>query len=353
MFLSRHPRRLPARGFADRPALRRGLLHLTGETLHRTHHRRDAGPRQVERHPLGAEGPHPADVRRHLGHGALKRGAAGALRRVREVEEVTRRKAERVAPAALSGEVAQRREALLDVIETERQRMPGVTELGAAAHGWPGHRAGRATDPDRRVRPLRGTGGERGAGEARVRALVLRNIAGPGRLDRAEIVVAQAPALPEWQAEVYELGLVPAHADAEDEAPARRLVDGGCRLGGHEGVPVGKHDDAGAEVDALRAPGEGREERKRVWPVAAIVLGGGGLGEDMIRDEDAVETQLLRARRQRLCLGDRELPDRKHDPIVHETLPPRAVRARGAFARPQVVSRSMWNSAGPSSRPTA
>src|SRR5438128_2008400 len=53
---------LPARGFADRPALRRGLLHLTGETLHRMHHRRDAGPRQVERHPLGAEGPHPADV---------------------------------------------------------------------------------------------------------------------------------------------------------------------------------------------------------------------------------------------------------------------------------------------------
>src|SRR2546425_4699743 len=37
-----HPRRLPARGFADRPALRRGLLHLTGETLHRMHHRRDA-----------------------------------------------------------------------------------------------------------------------------------------------------------------------------------------------------------------------------------------------------------------------------------------------------------------------
>src|SRR5207247_5755248 len=86
--------------------------------------------------------------------------------------------------------------------------------------------------------------------------------------------------------------------------------------------PVGKHDDAGAEVDALRAPGEVREERKRVWPVAAIVLGGGGRGEDMIRDEDAVETQLLRARRQRRCLGDRELPDREHDRIVHETLPP-------------------------------
>src|SRR2546425_11603852 len=82
-----------------------------------------------------------------------------SLRRVREVEEVTRRKAERVAPAALSGEVAQRREALLDVIETERQRMPGVTELGAAAHGWPGHRAGRATDPDRRGGAGVGEGG--------------------------------------------------------------------------------------------------------------------------------------------------------------------------------------------------
>src|SRR3989442_4003751 len=202
----------------------------------------------------------------------MKRGAAGALRRVREVEEVTRRKADRVAPAALGGEVAQRREALLDVIETERQRMPGVTELGTAAHGWPGHRAGRATDPDRRVRPLRGTGGERGAGEARVRALVLRNIAGPGRLDRAEIVVAQAAALPERQAEVHELGLVPAHADAEDEAPARRLVDGGCRLGRHEGAPVGKHDDAGSQADALRAPGQVRQELERVQPLGAVVL---------------------------------------------------------------------------------
>src|SRR5438034_6637272 len=75
--------------------------------------------------------------------------------------------------------------------------MPGVTELGAAAHGWPGHRAGRATDPDRRVRPLRGTGGERGAGEARVRALVLRNIAGPGdrkstRLNSSHTVTSYA-----------------------------------------------------------------------------------------------------------------------------------------------------------------
>src|SRR3989442_11423755 len=165
--------------------------------------------------------------------------------------------------------------------------MPGVTELGAAAHGWPGHRAGRATDPDRRVRPLRGTGGERGAGEARVRALVLRDIAGPGRLDRAEIVVAQAPALPEWQAEVYELSLVPAYAHAEDEAPARGLVDGGCRLGCHEGAPVGKHDDAGAQADALRAPGQVREERKRVRPVAAVVLGSGGGGGGGIRGEGA------------------------------------------------------------------
>src|SRR2546428_13144572 len=113
--------------------------------------------------------------------------------------------------------------------------MPGVTELGASAHGWPGHRAGRATDPDRRVRPLRGTGGERGAGEARVRALVLRDIAGPGRLDRAEIGVAQAPALPERQAEVHELSPLPAHAHAEDEAPAPGPAARGCRPGRPEG----------------------------------------------------------------------------------------------------------------------
>ena len=91
--------------------------------------------------------------------------------------------------------------------------------------------------------------------------------AGPGRLDRADVVVAQPAALPERQAQVHELGLVPAHADAEDEPPARRLVDGGRRLGRHQRVAVGQYDDAGAELDAPRPPGEKGQERERIRPV--------------------------------------------------------------------------------------
>src|SRR5206468_10547552 len=161
--------------------------------------------------------------------GALKRRAAPALRRIGQVEEIARREAERVPPAAPGGEVAQGRETFLDVVETERQRMPGVAQLSAPAHRWCGHGARRATDPDRRVRPLRGPGRERRTGEAHVLTLVRRDVAGPPRLDRPEIVIAPAPALPERQAEGHELRLLPAPAHAGDEAPPPHLLDRGRR----------------------------------------------------------------------------------------------------------------------------
>src|SRR5205814_1651226 len=118
---------------------------------------------------------------------STRRRAPAPLRRFREVEEITRREAERLAPAAPDGEVAQRREAFLDIVEAEPQRMPGVAQLGAAAHRRRGHGARRATDPDRRVPPLHRTGRERGPAEAHVAALVLRNIVGPGSLDGPDV----------------------------------------------------------------------------------------------------------------------------------------------------------------------
>ena len=205
--------------------------------------------------------------------------------------------------------------------------MPGVAQLGAAAHRRRGHGARRPTDPDRRVRPLQRTGRERGPAEAHVAALVLRNIVGPGGLDGPDVVVAQTSALAERQAEILELGLVPAHADAEDEAAARRLVHRGGGLGGHQGAPVRQHDDAGAEANALRPPRQIREQREGIGPVATIVLRRGRLGQDVVGNEDAVETQLLRSSRQRLRVSDRQLPDRKHDTVVHESLPVTAGRS--------------------------
>src|SRR5207244_4584763 len=106
-----------------------------------------------------------------------------------------------------------------------RQGVPGVAELGAAADGRAGHGAGRATDPDRRMRSLRWPRRERRAAEAHVVALVLGDVAGERGLDGADVVVAQPAALAKRQAQVGELGFVPAHADAEDESPAGCLVD--------------------------------------------------------------------------------------------------------------------------------
>ena len=160
------------------------------------------------------------------------------------------------------------------------------------------------------MRPLRRARRERGAREAQVPALVLGHVGGPGRHDGAEVVVAHPPALPEGQPEAAELLLVPADTHTEDEAPARRLVHGRRRLGRHERVAVGQDDHAGAELDAPRAAGEVRQERERIRPVRAIMLRGGGLGQDMVRDEDPVEPELLRPQRERLRLADRELPDR-------------------------------------------
>src|SRR4030095_7960475 len=170
------------------------------------------------------------------------------------------------------------------------------------------------------MRLLRRTRRERGPGEAHVLALVLRHVGRPGGLDRADVVVAQPAALAERQAQGGELRLLPAHAHTEDEASARALIDGRRSLGRHQRVAVGQHDDAGSELDPARAAGEEREQRERIRPVTAVVLRGGRLGQDVVGNEDAVEPQLFRLQCERLGLGDRELPDRKDDSVVHAVL---------------------------------
>src|SRR6266851_7505915 len=170
------------------------------------------------------------------------------------------------------------------------------------------------------MRPLDRARGEGGAREAHVLAAVLRDVGGEGGLDGADVVVAEPAALVERQPQVHELGLVPTHPDPEDEAAARGLVHGGRGLGRDQRVAVGEHDDAGPQADALRAPREEGEQREGIRPVTAVGLGGGGFGQDVVGDEDAVQPQLLRARRQRLRFRHRELPDGKYHAVLHALL---------------------------------
>src|SRR4030095_3594179 len=54
--------------------------------------------------------------------------------------------------------------------------------------------------------------------------------------------------------------------------------------------------------------------------VAAVVLRGGGLGQDVVGHEDAVEAERFRLRRERLRVRHRELPDRKYHAVLHGLL---------------------------------
>src|SRR5262245_25362484 len=132
-----------------------------------------------------------------------------------------------MAPAGAGGQLTHRVIAFPQVVETEGERMPGITELRAAPDGGRGGRSGCAADPDWRVRLLHRARRERGAGEGEELALVGWDIGGPGSLDGADVVVAHPASPTKRQPEIVELLLVPANAHSEDEASSRGLIDGG------------------------------------------------------------------------------------------------------------------------------
>src|SRR4030095_2428782 len=105
-----------------------------------------------------------------------------------------------------------------------------------------------------------------------------------------------------------------------DEAAAGGLIHGGRRLCRDQRVAIGQHDDAGAQLDAPRAPGQEGQQRERIRPVAAVVLRGGGLGQDVVGHEDAVEAERFRLRRERLRVRPGERPDRKYHAVLHGLL---------------------------------
>src|SRR6059036_362265 len=163
-------------------------------------------------------------------------------------------------------------------------------------------------------------GRKRGAREGQVLAGEARLIGAPGGLDHAQILVGLCAALAERQPEVLELFLVPADPDAEDEAAARGLVDGRRGLRGHEWVAVGQHDDARANVDPPRPARDEGQERERIGPVRAVVLGGRRRRQDVIGHEHAVQSEVFGSQRQVLCIAHRQLPDREDHAVFHPSL---------------------------------
>ena len=82
----------------------------------------------------------------------------------------------------------------------------------------------------------------------------------------------------------------PAHAQpAQDEAAGATQPPPVGGLFGLFGRSQAKHTPS---------PREEGEQGEGIRPVTAVVLGRGGLGQDVVGDEDAVQPQLLRARRQ-------------------------------------------------------
>src|SRR5580765_5548358 len=110
-------------------------LDLARQALHGARHRRNAGARQVEGHPRRPEARHPTDVRSDFLDRSLERGPATAFSRIGQIERVAGREPDRLAPPGPSRKVAQRRVALLERVEAEGERVPGIAQLGAPAYG--------------------------------------------------------------------------------------------------------------------------------------------------------------------------------------------------------------------------
>ena len=223
-------------------------------------------------------------------------------------------------PAGPGRQLAHRRHALLEVDPAEAERMPGIAMDGGPPHGRSGERARRAARPHRWMRLLGRARRERRPAEREIAAGIARLVGRPRGLDDREVLVGHRAALRERQPQVLELGLVPADADAEDEAAARDLVDRGRGLRGDERIAIRQHDHARAHLDPVRPPGEEGEERERVGPGRPVVLRGGRLGHDVVGDEDAVPAELLRAQGHPLGLSRGQAPDGKHHAELHGPL---------------------------------
>ena len=121
-----------------------------------------------------------------------------------------------------------------------------------------------AADDDRRMRLLRRLRPLLHLAEIDELAVIFGLFLGPDGLHRLDSLARQfVPAL-EFGAVVLDLLLVPAIADAEQEAAVGKLVDGGNHLRGDDRIALGHQGDAGADPELRRHGRRGIEGQERI-----------------------------------------------------------------------------------------
>ena len=123
---------------------------------------------------------------------------------------------------------------------------------------------------------------------------VAAELVGPGVADAVDGLVGEAAAVGERDAEDVELGLDVAGADAEDDAAAGELVEGGERLGRGERVAVGGDVDV-AESSRVRVVMPASQPRVATVSYQAVAhrLGPVGGDGDVVADGDVVEAGVV------------------------------------------------------------
>ncbi len=174
-------------------------------------------------------------------------------------------------------------------------------------------------DPDRRSRLLHRTGRERGCVHSQVPAVEVDALAAPQRVDDSQRLVeslgahAVAPVLAEC---LVLLGRWPPEADADDDAPARELIEARDLAGELVRPPPRQRRHHRAETDPFRRQRDRRQRDRHIR---------GRLFEpDVVPDEEAVPTVCLGRRRE---LGQHsgvgEVAEDVHvDRVLHRSLLP-------------------------------
>jgi hypothetical protein len=163
---------------------------------------------------------------------------------------------------------------VVDLHGARRLRVPERVERRPALRRFDRtpHRAGAvATDPDRRVRLLHGSGTHPHPTRGEVPTLVPDVVAAPHALHHLEVLVEEVVALVEVDTEGGELRLQIPGGSAERHPAPGEHVEAEHRLGAEEGVAVRGDVDVGEQPELARG---GRGERERDEGIEGVVTAG-------------------------------------------------------------------------------
>src|SRR5690348_7970780 len=220
-----------------------------------------AGPAVEHRQDLVARFRHQRHVDRIDPHVAKALQPAGVVRRAAEAQ----RQRLGVAPRLLR-HLAKRRDIDLRVA-ARGVRVPAV----AIAHRAPRRPRKGAAEDHRRVRLLHRLRPGHHRVEVDDVAVVLGLRLSPDRLHRLDLLAHLLHPRREDGAVILDLLLVPAAADAEDEAAARHLVDRGDKLRCLDRVALDDEGDAGRDLEPLCRAGRRRQRDEGVHHVVVAL----------------------------------------------------------------------------------